>query len=63
MRFITDGSLQVSKELIKVRVGIPESFKVGWYALKITGSSHLNNIDMLHTSRPQEFLGEWKRSF
>ena len=28
---------------IKVKVGIPESFKVGWYPLKKTGSSHLNN--------------------
>ena len=27
---------------IKVKVGIPESFKVGWYRQKITGSSHLN---------------------
>ena len=26
---------------IKVKVGIPESFKVGWYRLKKTGSSHL----------------------
>ena len=26
---------------IKVKVGIPESFKIGWYSLKITGSSHL----------------------
>ena len=26
---------------IKVKVGIPESFKVGQYAHKITGSSHL----------------------
>ena len=26
---------------IKVKVGIPESFKVGWYRQKITGSSHL----------------------
>ena len=26
---------------IKVTVGIPESFKVGWYPLKKTGSSHL----------------------
>ena len=26
---------------IKVKVGIPESFKVGWYPLKKTGSSHL----------------------
>ena len=28
---------------IKVKVGIPESFKVGWYPHKITGSSHLKN--------------------
>jgi len=27
---------------IKVKVGMPESFKVGWYPPKITGSSHLN---------------------
>ena len=26
---------------IKVKVGIPESFKVGWYRPKKTGSSHL----------------------
>ena len=26
---------------IKVKVGIPESFKVGWHPHKITGSSHL----------------------
>ena len=28
---------------IKVKVGIPESFKVGWYPLKKTGSSHLKS--------------------
>ena len=27
---------------IKVNVGIPERFKVGWYPHKIPGSSHLN---------------------
>ena len=27
---------------IKAKVGIPESFKVGWYPPKKTGSSHLN---------------------
>ena len=27
---------------INVKVGIPESFKVGWYPYTITGSSHLN---------------------
>ena len=29
---------------IKVKVGIPESFKVGWYPPKKTGSSHLMQI-------------------
>ena len=29
---------------IKVKVGIPESFKVGWYPPKKTGSSHLNDF-------------------
>ena len=28
---------------IKVNVGIPDSFKVGWYPPKKTGSSHLNS--------------------
>ena len=29
---------------IKVKVGIPESFKVGWYPPKKTGSSHLKTF-------------------
>ena len=29
---------------IKVKVGIPESFKAGWYPYKITRWSHLNDI-------------------
>ena len=29
---------------IKVKVGIPDSLKVGWYLPKKTGSSHLNNV-------------------
>ena len=29
---------------IKVKVGIPESFKVGWYPPKKTGSSHLKTV-------------------
>ncbi len=29
---------------IKVKVGIPESFKVGWYPPQKTGSSHLKQI-------------------
>ena len=32
---------------IKVKVGIPESFKVGWYPPKKTGSSHLNSTQTL----------------
>ena len=32
---------------IKVKVGIPESFKVGWYPPKKTGSSHLKFIGKL----------------
>ena len=31
---------------IKVKVGIPESFKVGWYPPKKTGSSHLKENAM-----------------
>ena len=27
---------------IKAKMGIPESFKVGWYPPQKTGSSHLN---------------------
>ena len=29
---------------IKVKVGIPESFKVGWYPSKKSGSSHLKQV-------------------
>ena len=29
---------------IKVKLGIPESFKVGWYPPKKTGSSHLKDL-------------------
>ena len=32
---------------IKVKVGIPESFKVGWYPPKKTGSSHLKHSNLL----------------
>ena len=40
---------------IKVKVGIPESFKVGWYPHKITGSSHLKQ----HRRRRQ-WKHKWK---
>ena len=33
---------------IKVKVGIPESFKVGWYLHKIIGSSHLKSDKRLN---------------
>ena len=33
---------------IKVKVGIPESFKVGWYPLKKTGSSHLKDATKIN---------------
>ena len=40
---------------IKVKVGIPESFKVGWYLHKKTGSSHLKvaRLDFLGSIIPQ----------
>ena len=34
---------------IKVKVGISESFKVGWYPYKITGSSHLKCISKIRS--------------
>ena len=36
--------------MIKVKMGIPESFKVGWYPppKKKTGSSHLNTSYLHH---------------
>ena len=32
---------------IQVKVGMPESFKVGWYSPQKTGSSHLKLFDSL----------------
>ena len=40
-RLIYMLSMLYVRRTIKVKVGIPESFKVGWYPHKITGSSHL----------------------
>ena len=37
-------SILCVRPTIKVKVGIPESFNVGWYPPKETGSSHLNEI-------------------
>ena len=36
---------------IKVKVGIPESFKVGWYPPKKTGSSHLKLLNLFATTQ------------
>ena len=41
-RLIYMLSMQYVRLVIKVKVEIPESFKLGWYPHKITGSSHLN---------------------
>ena len=41
---------------IKVKVGIPESFKGGWYAPKKTGSSHLKIETFSGRRRP-----DWQR--
>ena len=38
--------------MIKVKVGIPENFKVGWYPPKITGSSHLNSFALSPALKP-----------
>ena len=40
-RLIYTLSILCVRLTIKVKVGIPESFKVGWYAPQKTGSSHL----------------------
>ena len=40
-RLIYMLSILCVKLTIKAKVAIPESFKVGWYRQKITGSSHL----------------------
>ena len=40
-RLIYMLSMLYVRLMIKVKVGIPDSFKVGWYPHKITGSSHL----------------------
>ena len=39
---------------IKVKVGIPESFKVGWYPPKKTGSSHLKTFVKMKVLSPIE---------
>ena len=40
---------------IKVKVGIPESFKVGWYPSKKTGSSHLKDYDNPDDNAPPTY--------
>ena len=41
---------------IKVKVGIPESFKVGWYPPKKTGSSHLKGDSEGASKNPGEAI-------
>ena len=45
---------------IKVKVGMPESFKVGWYPHKITRSSHLKTMQDLtyFFSRTSNFIND-----
>ena len=43
-RLIYMLSILCVRLMIKVKVGIPESFKVGWYPPKKTGSSHLKFV-------------------
>ena len=38
---------------IKVKVGIPESLKVGWYPPKKTGSSHLKMRFLINMFVPE----------
>ena len=35
---------------IKIKVGIPDSFKVGWCPYKITGSSPLNSLKLIQNN-------------
>ena len=44
-RLIYTLSILCVRLTIKVKVGIPDSFKVGWYPLKKTGSNHLKLVE------------------
>ena len=46
-RLIYMLSILCAKLAIKAKVGIPESFKVGWYRQKVTGSSHLKEREFI----------------
>ena len=46
---------------LKVKVGIPESFKVGWYPSKKTGSSHLKTS--WKVACPSVTMGTWSCPF
>ena len=68
-RLIYMLSMLYVRLMIKVKVGIPESFKVGWYPHKITGSSHLKarsthtpNQGRASTSRMRTAIsrGQWQ---
>ena len=51
-RLIYMLSILCVKLTIKVKVGIPESFKVGWYSPKKTGSSHLKILQRVSFQSP-----------
>ena len=57
-RLIYMLSILCVRRTIKVKVGIPESFKVGWYSPKKTGSSHLKETAIDHI--PGIFTSETK---
>ena len=54
-RLINMLSMLYVRLTIKVKVAIPESFKVGWYPHKITGSSHLK-IGLNSVEGPLEIM-------
>ena len=63
-RVIYTVSILCVRLTIKVKVGIPDSLKVGWYLPKKTGSSHLNNVWNLNSiSMLSRILREEKLSF
>ena len=54
-RLINMLSMLYVRLTIKVKVAIPESFKVGWYPHEITGSSHLK-IGLNSVEGPVEIM-------
>ena len=59
-RLIYMLSMQYVRLTIKVKVGISESFRVGWYPHKITRSSHLKRTSHLRNGIKQLLLSHSK---